>query len=127
MTAARRNAAQVGERVYVYKNLTRGCWSLKALEGPSKGRVVAHLDALTLTDCAARVSLSGVRYVRAHRSRLVCAGIVGTLASFDATAERGERITFRPFERDDMSVAATGETFTTADRMTFDPSGAYRA
>jgi hypothetical protein len=127
MSAARLNAATLGQRVYAYKNLTRGCWSLKALDGASKGKVVAHLDALQLTDCQAKVSAAQLRWMREHGKRLVCAGIVGTLAAFEAAPMRGVRISFRPFDRDAFHWTDTGEDFTSADRMSFDQDGAWTA
>ena len=43
-------------RVFAYWNLHRHCWSLKALEGEFKGRVVAHCRAFELEDCTLQVS-----------------------------------------------------------------------
>lgn len=37
-------------RVFVYFNLHKRCFSIKALEGAMKGRVVARLVALTVNE-----------------------------------------------------------------------------
>ena len=41
--------------VAVYKNLTRGAWSIRAQDGSHKGLVVAHADAVTIVDCTMHV------------------------------------------------------------------------
>jgi hypothetical protein len=41
--------------VAVYKNLHKGAWSIRALDGPHKGKVVGHATAVSLTDCAMHV------------------------------------------------------------------------
>ena len=64
-------------KVFVYFNLHKGCWSLKALEGPNKGRVVAHRAFLTLKDCTFKVSEAGRQRVLRERRKNVHAGVVG--------------------------------------------------
>jgi hypothetical protein len=46
-------------KVFVYFNLHRKCWSVKALEGPSKGRVIQHTDDIILSNCTFKVSEAG--------------------------------------------------------------------
>ena len=46
-------------RVFVYFNLHRHCWSIKALEGPQRGRVVAHAQRVNLSGCHFKVSEAG--------------------------------------------------------------------
>lgn len=112
MSAARLNDVAPGQRVYAYKNLTRGCWSLKALDGPNKGKVIAHLDTLTLRDASPKVSAAQVRWMREHKSRLVCAGIVGTFNG-EAASLWGARVRFSPFTRDDFYLPDNdGATYT---------------
>ncbi len=65
-------------KVYVYFNLHKKCFSIKALEGEHKGRVVAHREQLTLTDCTFRVSQAGRARVLREQKKNVHAGIVGT-------------------------------------------------
>lgn len=71
-------------RVFMYFNLHRHCWSLKALEGPSAGRVVAHAASVKLTGCTFRVSEAGRQRVLAEKRKNVHAGIVGTLQAWEA-------------------------------------------
>ena len=46
-------------RVFVYFNLHKKCFSIKALEGDRKGRVIAHRDVVVLENCKFKVSESG--------------------------------------------------------------------
>ena len=66
----------VGQRVYVYRNLTKGCWSLKSLK---TGRVLAHAGNLTLKDTIFKVSEAGRQRVIRDKRKNVHAGIVGTV------------------------------------------------
>lgn len=122
MSAPRLNDVREGDIVFAYKNLTRGCWSLKALSGPRKGRVVAHLDTLTLHGASPKVSAAQLAWMRAHGSRLVCAGIIGAYAGEHA-ALWGARIRFAPFERDGFFYPDTGGAFEGAPVVTFGPHG----
>jgi len=66
-------------KVFVYRNLTKKCWSVKALSGPNKGRVIGHLDSLVLQDCEFRISEAGRQRVLREGKKYVHAGVVGTL------------------------------------------------
>lgn len=70
-------------RVFVYYNLHRHCWSLKALEGPDKGRVVAHAQTVILQDCEFKVSEAGRQRVLKEKKKNVHAGVVGVLECYD--------------------------------------------
>lgn len=64
-------------RVFVYRNLRKKCYSIKALEGAMKGRVIAHVNTATLTECRFKVSKAGQAKVRATRQKNVHAGVQG--------------------------------------------------
>jgi hypothetical protein len=66
-------------RVFVYFNLHRKCWSIKALEGENKGRVIGHAKALYLYEVTAKVSEAGRQRVLKERKKNVHAGLVGNL------------------------------------------------
>lgn len=70
-------------RVFMYFNLHRLCWSLKALEGPNAGRVVAHAASVRLSGCSFKVSEAGRQRVLSERRKNVHAGIVGTLQAWE--------------------------------------------
>ena len=69
-------------RVFVYFNLHRKCWSIKALEGAARGRVVAHATSVRLDCVEFRVSEAGRQRVIREQRKNVHAGAVGVLASF---------------------------------------------
>ena len=64
-------------KVFVYRNITKRCYSVMALEGENKGRVVAHVKMCTLTDVQFRVRPAGREKVRRTRQKNVHAGLVG--------------------------------------------------
>lgn len=51
-------------RVEVYWNLHRHCWSVRALEGEDKGRVIMHTDRVFLGPVQFVVQKAGQRKVR---------------------------------------------------------------
>jgi len=64
-------------KVFVYFNLHKKVWSLKALEGANKGRVIAHRNEVMLTDCVFKVSEPGRQRVLREKAKNVHAGVVG--------------------------------------------------
>jgi len=68
-------------RVYVYYNLHKKMWSIKALDGPSKGLVVRHSTVVLLQDCEFKVSEAGRQRVLREQKKNVHAGVVGTLVA----------------------------------------------
>lgn len=73
----RKNLLPVGERVEVYRNLTRGCLSVR-----HRGRVVYHLEEhedITLEDCKLVVQPAGRQRVLDEGRKNVHAYISGTL------------------------------------------------
>ena len=68
-------------KVFVYFNLHKKCFSLKALEGPDKGRVIMHATYVKLRDCTFKVSEAGRQRVLREKKKNVHAGCVGTVLS----------------------------------------------
>lgn len=66
-------------KVFVYFNLHKKCFSVKALEGPDKGRVIAHRDVVYLQDAVGKVSKAGRERVLREKRKNVHAGVVGRL------------------------------------------------
>jgi CRISPR/Cas system-associated protein Csm6 len=67
-------------KVFVYYNLHKHCWSVKALEGPKRGRVIDHRHYLVLHNVQWRVGAKGRERVRREQRKHVHAGAVGILA-----------------------------------------------
>lgn len=64
-------------RVFVYWNLHKDCWSVKALEGENKGRVIARVKGIALRDADFRVSRAGRERVIREQRKNVHAGVAG--------------------------------------------------
>lgn len=86
-------------RVFVYWNLHRHCWSIKALEGPNKGRVISHATDVDLERVEFKVSQAGRARVLREKRKNVHAGVVGTLVErrdFGAHIV-SDKITYNPY------------------------------
>lgn len=68
-------------KVFIYWNITRGVWSVKALQGPDRGRVIKHATDIILTNCVFKVSEAGRQKVLAQKVKNVHAGVVGYIDS----------------------------------------------
>lgn len=68
-------------RVFVYYNLHRNCLSLRALQGPYRGRVLAHASAVDLRSVQFKVSEAGRQRVLREKAKNVHAGLVGELTA----------------------------------------------
>ena len=92
-------------KVFVYFNLHRKCFSIKALEGKNKGRVVAHRDDVLLFDGTFKVSEAGRQRVLKEQRKNVHAGVVGhwdetgtDLITIDRVTTIGRPVTYNPYK-----------------------------
>lgn len=85
-------------QVFVYRNLHNHCLSIKAMEGPLRGKVIAHAHRVLLEDAVFKVSLAGRNRVLAERQKNVHAGVVGTLLRAEVLQFRYEGLVFADFE-----------------------------
>ncbi|QXN74117.1 hypothetical protein SEA_MICULUCIGAS_88 [Mycobacterium Phage MiculUcigas] len=85
-------------RVFVYWNLHRGMWSVKALEGPDKGRVIARHQHVVLRNVIGKVSEAGRQRVLREGRKNVHAGLVGELVQGEAVtlAKDARTVTYNP-------------------------------
>lgn len=84
-------------RVFVYWNLHKGKWSVKAMEGENKGRVIARVDGIALKNASFRVSRAGRERVIREQRKNVHAGVVGKLMvgeDFFGTTQ----VTYNPYK-----------------------------
>ena len=108
-------------RVFVYYNLHRHVWSVRALQGPQRGRVIAHASHVHLRNATGRVSEAGRQRVLREQRKNVHAGIVGELVSMDPRDwqetrdfERASAVTYNPYRyasfvyREDDAVPYAG-------------------
>lgn len=66
-------------QVSVYKNLNKGCLSIRACEGPHKGRVIAHASDVALSAVRFHVGKSGQTRVQKTGHKNVHAFVTGSL------------------------------------------------
>jgi hypothetical protein len=86
-------------KVFTYFNLHKMVFSVKALEGPNKGRVIAHTESIQLTDVTFKVSQAGRTRVLNEQKKNVHAGVIGTFKSFDkASTECLKMAYYNPYK-----------------------------
>lgn len=85
-------------KVFVYYNLHRKCWSVKALEGPSKGRVIKHCKELNLVNCTFKVSEAGRQRVLREKVKNVHAGVVGQLTTTSSRSRATTSVNYNPYK-----------------------------
>ena len=109
-------------RVFVYFNLHRKCFSIKALEGDRKGRVVAHSTTVLLEGCKFKVSEAGRQRVLREKRKNVHAGVTGTWINADRVESCyeflsmvGRQVTYNPYKYDSFVIKATEQTVDRAD------------
>lgn len=84
-------------RVKVYYNIKKHMFSVVALEGENKGRVIQSTDTVCLENCRFFVSPTGNAKVRAERRKNVHAYVYGELCGH-ITAIDGENVTYNPYK-----------------------------
>ena len=95
-------------KVFVYFNLHRKCFSVKALEGINKGRVIKHAFFVALENVTFKVSEAGRQRVLKEQRKNVHAGVVGTLVnSLDVVGS--ERVTYNPYKGNTFVLCGTGD------------------
>ena len=109
-------------KVFIYFNLHRKCWSIKALEGDQKGRVIRHAMSFVVTNCKLKVSEAGRQRVLREKRKNVHAGIVGTLfwADHGAKAAEGwgsQMLSYNPYKGATFFDVSTGEPVVEADTV----------
>ena len=92
----------VGRKCFVYWNLHKKCFSIKALDGENKGRVIAHADRIHVESCQFKVSQAGRLRVLKDKCKNVHAGIVGVVR--DAAPDM-VGVTYNPYKYDSFVQA----------------------
>lgn len=89
----------IGMKVFVYYNLHKHVFSIKAMEGEHRGRVVGYTTHVVLSDATPKVSEAGRLRVIRERKKNVHAGIVGIVESLgDIGKQIGEDVTYNPYK-----------------------------
>lgn len=96
-------------KVFVYYNLHKKVFSVKALEGEKKGLVIAHVKTISLENVEFKVSEAGRQRVIREQRKNVHAGakgdwVVGASGPHDLTA-----LNYNPYRYSSFVVKATEE------------------
>jgi hypothetical protein len=109
----KRDGKPTGQRVYVYFNLHRKLWSIRALDGPHKGRVIAHKRGVVLHDVSPKVSQAGRERVLRERKKNVHAGLVGYWVPFNTPlVEPMRAITYNPYKYESFVYVSDESAYT---------------
>jgi hypothetical protein len=85
-------------KVFVYFNLHKRTFSVKALEGPNKGRVIKHTDEVFLHGVQFKVSEAGRQRVIKEKRKNVHAGVVGHIDCPRIINDDDVLITYNPYK-----------------------------
>jgi hypothetical protein len=90
------------QRVEVYRNLHKNCYSVRALSGENKGRVVNHVQAIILKDATFVVQPAGRDRVLREQRKNVHAFVRGTIT--DQPVVHGLSVRYDPYLNDAFIV-----------------------
>uniref|UniRef100_A0AAU8GUI1 Uncharacterized protein n=1 Tax=Mycobacterium phage BabyBack TaxID=3158877 RepID=A0AAU8GUI1_9CAUD len=120
-------------RVFVYLNLHqtrkngKPWYSVQALEGDFKGRVIHRSGDVLLAHAKGVVRLHGRERVLREGRKNVHAGMVGELISLLPQDFTGQKITYNPYKYDRFVHAFSEAPFEGADRVYLSESGVRAA
>jgi hypothetical protein len=92
-------------KVFCYFNLRKKLFSIKALEGDMKGRVIAHRQSVLISDATFKVSEAGRQRVIREQRKNVHAGVSGSWYGDDVDGKatafitiNGSAIMYNPYK-----------------------------
>lgn len=80
-------------RVYIYRNLHKGGYSVR-----HKGKVIAHVSSITLTNVRFLVGQAGNAKVRREKSKNVHAGVSGIWVGDVSLLGQSTNVTYNPYK-----------------------------
>lgn len=112
-------------KVFVYKNLHRDCYSIKAMEGERKGRVIGYGEVVHLLDVTPKVSEAGRQRVLETQQKNVHAGLVGWWSSLFDIPSDAQSITYNPYLYSTFVYTANEQPFLHADQAVLNSQGVF--
>lgn len=121
-------------KVFVYRNLHKAKYSIKALDGRHKGKVIGYGNRLTMTQCQFKVSEPGRQRVLSSGHKNVHAGVVGHIISCEDLESRlpntidtkqtdipfrGVQISYNPWKTGTFTTTKTRNSIRGAAYVTF--------
>lgn len=115
------------QKVKAYWNLHKDVWSLVALDGPDKGRVLGHCPRLGLLNAKFVVSESGRQRVIREKKKNVHAFAIGRLLSAPDCHLKIQfpvrPLSYNPYKAAHFVVRASGEPIHGTDVLLLDEGG----
>lgn len=110
-------------RVEVYWNFHRKCYSVRALEGPYKGRVTQHRRNIQITDATFVVRPGGRAKTLRERRKNVHAFVRGTLVEGERIAMEGVSVGvgYNPYQWESFMAFPPSYTAPLCGEVTVDP------
>jgi len=105
-------------RVYVYRNIHRGGFSVR-----HKGKVIAHVDSITLTNVRFLVGQAGNAKVRQEKSKNVHAGCSGIWVEDVSLLGQSTNVTYNPYKYTSFVRKTDESSIKSAKIATIDASG----
>lgn len=104
-------------KVFVYFNLHKKVFSVRAMEGENKGRVIAHTKTIELRDAVFKVSQAGRERVLKEQRKNVHAGVQGQWVDWSGDNVDGlDAVTYNPYKYDSFVSVADQAPVRTAVR-----------
>jgi hypothetical protein len=112
-------------RVEVYWNLHKRLFSVRALEGENKGRVIAHSYGIQLKDAKFVSQPAGRNRVRREGIKNVHAFVRGRMLGYDRNeslchGDATKGITYNPYKYDTFVEVGTGKPVHSASHVVMD-------
>tara|TARA_R110002126_G_scaffold19449_6_gene72843 strand:+ start:347 stop:808 length:462 start_codon:yes stop_codon:yes gene_type:complete len=124
------------------KNPSRHVWSIRAANGPHRGKVSGHSETVIIRDPEFKIAESTRQRIISDKRRAVCAYIRGTLetpnhapnnplyygatgAAIPCLAGKRVSISFNPYRCGTFYQCATGFAVTAADAVIFTVDGCF--
>ena len=85
-------------KVKVYFNLHKKLFSVVAMEGDDKGRVIAHVNQIELAQCVFRVQQAGRKRVLREGKKNVHAYIAGHTCNLKDSTKMDGEATYNPYK-----------------------------
>lgn len=116
-----------GEKVFVYFNLRKGCFSVRAVEGKYKGLVVAHSDKIVLSGEVTEFVVSEKRrqVVLKKQQKNVHAGVRGRIDFSKDEYTIQEEIKYNPYKYESFIIARTNEPIKKAKHVLLENKKVY--
>ena len=108
------------QKVFVYRNLHKNCFSVKCVK---TGLVIAHVDEIVLENVTFKVSQAGRQRVLREKRKNVHAGVQGTWVKNETAVSLKHSVTYNPYKYDSFVEKATEVPVKTAARCVIKMDG----